>query len=87
MPRHKNYYATVQREIYLPVYIAATLESLFLDPVKGKARFNAINTYINALIVDDLKRRGIAIGPTAKPLDSPSGPDYNDGINGKLMEK
>ena len=84
MPRRRNYYQTIQREIYLPLNISAILESLFLDPVKGRARYNAINTYINSLIIDDLKRRGIPTDPGAKQLDSPGPADYNDGSIGEI---
>lgn len=78
MPRPKKLTQQVRREVYLPVNIAAILETLFLDPMSGRARYNSINTYINSLIVADLSRRGF-LRAGEKPLDSSPMVGHNDG--------
>lgn len=78
MPRNK-YLPTVRREIYLPTDLAEVLELLLLDPVKGKARYGSINTYINSLIRDDLRKRGILPQAGEKPLDILNDTPYNPG--------
>lgn len=78
MPRPKKLTKQVRREIYLPVNIAAILETLFLNPVAGRARYNSINIYINSLIVADLKRRGF-LPAGEKQLDSSRDTGHNDG--------
>jgi hypothetical protein len=84
MPRPRKHSAEVQREIYLPVAIAATLETLFFDPMRGKARYNAINVYVNALIAQDLRKRGLFPGAVQKPLDSGGGTGHNDPTNSEI---
>lgn len=78
MPRPKKLTQQVRREVYLPVNIAAILETLFLDPMSGRARYNSINTYINSLIVADLSRRGF-LRAGEKPLDSSPTVVHNTG--------
>lgn len=78
MPRPKKLTQQVRREVYLPVNIAAILETLFLDPMSGRARYNSINTYINSLIVADLSRRGF-LRAGEKPLDSSPAVGHNTG--------
>lgn len=78
MPRAKKLSPQVRREIYLPQEISEILDSLFLDPMTSKARYGYINTYINALVRQDLERRGLFI-LAKKPLDSAGESPYNTG--------
>lgn len=78
MTRQKYSPDSVRREIYLPVDLAAILEVLMLDPVKGKARYGSINTYLIGLIRSDLRSRGL-LDAVKKPLDSGAEPPYNSG--------
>lgn len=78
MPRAKKLSPQVRREIYLPAKIAELLDQLFLDPLTGKARYGYVNTYINALVRQDLERRGL-FNLAKKPLDSAVEPPYNNG--------
>lgn len=78
MPRPKKLTQQVRREVYLPVNIAAILETLFLDPMSGRARYNSINVYINSLIVADLSRRGF-LRAGEKQLDSSPAVGHNTG--------
>lgn len=59
MPRPKRHFPAVRREIMLPENIAAILETLFYNPVLGRAKQSAIPEYILGLIREDLKRRGL----------------------------
>jgi hypothetical protein len=59
MPRPKRLFPVVRREIALPENLAAILETLFFDPVLGRAKQSAIPQYIISLIREDLKRRGL----------------------------
>lgn len=59
MPRPKRHTPTVRKEILIPVDIMAILETLFFDPVLGRAKQNAIPNYVISLVRDDLRRRGL----------------------------
>lgn len=59
MPRPKKLTDCTRREVYLPVELAAVIETLHFDPVKQRAKYGAISDYIVSLIRKDLRERGL----------------------------
>lgn len=59
MARPKRPIDVVRREIYLPVNVAAILETLFFDEFKQKPQYGGINEHIISLVRKDLRERGL----------------------------